>query len=542
MNLKRLLYQNMEKIHFDHVINHLYYTLFDKNNPLLPKNLDLKYQKPDSINDYLVLFPLLYGTRKMEIAINGTIAHALSLRGLPTNFVFCDYKMPLCIMKTSETGIMCASCEYVAKKFIRQWHLTSSWTSDFINITNLKSAKKFVESFDFQDYSEVIYKDINIGKYAESSTKRYLLKGELENFQDKDVFKAYLISAVMHVELSENIFKELKPSHLIVSNIAYLPGIFVEFFQKKGTNCIACDFGLLKGTINLNHLDNEKITLYDVSNEFWMKYSENKLSKDEFSKFDAFFNFRRQGRRAHINYGKFTNKDREQFNLLKIDFNEKYTVLFTNLLWDASLANADVVFENQLEWIHKTINWFSKNDSKNLIIKIHPAEEIVGTHQNILSYIQHNFPDIPDNIKVIEPKSSINTYLLYEIVDHGIVYTSTAGLEMAIMGIPTIVNAITHYRNKGFTFDVQKKSEYFDLLERIEKLKMTSEMRDSAYKYGYLHFYKRQIPFGFIEFGKKSYSPKKLNLMSWKELMPGRNEYLDLICDGITDNKKFFIR
>lgn len=542
MSLNKLLYKTAEKIHLDNFINNMYYTHIDNNNPLLPENLDLNYHYNNNTNnnDCRVLFPLLYGTRKMEIAINGIIAHALNLRGLQTNFIFCEYNMPLCMMKTCESGIMCASCRYVAEKFIRKWQLTSNWVSDFITIDNLKSAEKIVESLDFQDYSEMIYKGINIGKYAEASTKRYLLKGELEEIHDQKIFKDYLISAIIHVDLSEKIFVDLKPTHLIVSNIAYLPGIFVEYFQMNGIKCICCDFGLLKGTINLNHINEGKMTLYDVSSNFWSEYSKNKLSKEELIKFNSLFNFRQKGKGVHINYGKFTHDDKKQLKLLNIEFDNKYTVLFTNLLWDASLANSDLIFKNQLEWIHETIEWFSKNNSKNLIIKIHPAEVIIGTNQDVLSYINFNFPQLPDNIKIIDPKSSINTYFLYEIVDHGIVYTSTAGLEMAIIGIPVIVNAITHYRNKGFTFDVQKKSQYFDYLEQIEKLKMTSEMRDLAYTYGYLHFYKRQIPFDFIEFGKKAYSPKKLNLMNWTELMPGQNEYLDLICNGIIYNKEFF--
>ena len=50
----------------------------------------------------------------------------------------------------------------------------------------------------------------------------------------------------------------MKPSHLIISNIAYLPGVFVEYFEKRGVQCIACDFGTLNGTIHLNHLDEDR--------------------------------------------------------------------------------------------------------------------------------------------------------------------------------------------------------------------------------------------------------------------------------------------
>ena len=243
----------------------------------------------------------------------------------------------------------------------------------------------------------------------------------------------------------------------------------------------------------------------------------------------------------HLNQGQFahTQSKANILRILNIQDEKNIGILFTNLSWDASMIGVDITFKDSFEWVNETIKWFVKNKHKTLIIKVHPAEGIVGTRLSFLTYIRSMFPELPGNIKIIPPKSEFSIYDLMDIVDYGIVYTTTAGLELVIKGKPVITVASTHYRGHGFTYDSTDIENYFNLLNKSEELIVSPEMKDLAKKYGYLHFCAREIPFDFIKYDGKKYLSSCLDYKNWRELLPGSNEYLDLICNGIINNKEF---
>ena len=544
MSVKHKVFEISKKLHLDEELIRLYVKLFSHGKSLLINPRNMKYPAIEYNNNNLVLFPLLYGGRCTEMVLQAVLSHALNLRGVRSKFILCDRKLPICLSKVIDNINVdsCYSCYYMGKKFASNLNIPINWIGDFIKDKDITDANKLVSSLDSDEYCGLKYKGVNIGKYAEAATKRFLLTGVIEDKEfDKNIFSKYLVSAVIHVELSERILTEIKPTHLIANNIAYLPGVFVEYFSKHGVKCIVCDFGVLNGHLNLNHLDHERKELYQISSKTWKKYSAQTLSDTQKRELEALLSLRVRGTGMFADHGKFAQiKNKEQIaELLNIDTKKSIGILFTNLPWDASLAGVDVVFKDSFEWVYETINWFAHRNEKLLIIKVHPSEEIFGTRQNFLSFIHSKFPELPENVIILPPKTEISTYGLFDVTDYGIVYTSTAGLEMAIRGIPVITTAQTHYRKKGFTFDATDRGGYFDLLENAERLEMNSKMRKLANKYGYLHFCDREIPFKFIEFGGENFALPKSKLNDWHALLPGSDENLDMICNGIIYGKEF---
>ncbi|MCK4732793.1 MAG: hypothetical protein KAT65_10090 [Methanophagales archaeon] len=544
MNIKQKVLGIARKVHRDKELFYLYFKFFSPSKSLLINPRNVKYPTVDYNNSDLVLFPLLYGGRCTEMALQALLSHALNLRGVRTKFILCDRKLPICLSKVIDNINVnnCHYCYYVGKKFASKMNMSANWIGDFIKDENITDSNKFVSSLNFDEYYDLNYKGVNIGQYAEAATKRFLLTGVIEDREfDKSIFSKYLVSAALHVELSERILTTLKPTHLVISNIAYLPGIFVEYFSNNGVKCIGCDFGILNGHLKLNHLDKERKDILEISSKVWEKYSAQTLSDTHKKELEELLASRARGTGMQVDHGKFAQiKSKEGIaNLLNIDIKKNIGILFTNLLWDASLARVDVVFKNPFEWIYETINWFARHDEKILVIKVHPAEEIHGTRLSFISYINSKFSELPENIILLPPKTEISTYSLFDVVNYGIVYTTTAGLEEAIRGIPVITAARTHYREKGFTFDATNKEQYFRLLESAEKLEMTPRMRDLANRYGYLQFCDREIPFKYIEFGEENFLSPELRLKDWHELLSGSDENLDMICDGIIYGEEF---
>ena len=108
------------------------------------------------------------------------------------------------------------------------------------------------------------------------------------------------------------------------------------------------------------------------------------------------------------------------------------------MLWDAASAQREIVFRNPIEWVFETIEWFASHPEKQLIVKIHPAEVVIGTNQPFAEMIRKKIPELPSNVRLIEPDEKVNSWSIYKVTDLGIVHTTTAGMELPLLGIPCI--------------------------------------------------------------------------------------------------------
>lgn len=176
-----------------------------------------------------------------------------------------------------------------------------------------------------------------------------------------------------------------------------------------------------------------------------------------------------------------------------------------------------------------------------MIVRLHPGEIVdsVASRDSMQNKINQIFPELPENIKIIPPTSSVSSYTLMELSDVGLVYTSTTGLEMAIKGIPVIVAGIPHYRGKGFTFDPSTEEDYYkmnNLIMNGDELKEIIEKRKEISKrYAYRLFFDGCIPFKpTMETASKKLNQKiTFSFHSVIDLLPGKDKGLDIACERI---------
>ncbi|MDB4492506.1 hypothetical protein N9200_00665 [Akkermansiaceae bacterium] len=189
---------------------------------------------------------------------------------------------------------------------------------------------------------------------------------------------------------------------------------------------------------------------------------------------------------------------------LNIPEQKKILVLFTNVLWDAASSERDIIFESPIEWVSRTIEIAEEHqESLHLILRIHPAELVIGTEDGFQQIIESYFPKLPQNVSLLPANSDVNSWTLYELGDVGIVHTTTAGLEMAMEKKAVIVVSETHYRNKGFTIDPTSADEYTQLILN-SKINESQQINSRlAKKYAYLIFIKYQFYFPFVSMDRQ---------------------------------------
>lgn len=183
----------------------------------------------------------------------------------------------------------------------------------------------------------------------------------------------------------------------------------------------------------------------------------------------------------------------------KLGLDQRPVVLLaTNVLGDSLTLGRQVFSKSMAEWISRTVQYFIGRPDVQLVIRIHPGE--VLTHgQSMADVVQEVLPRLPENIRLIRASDEINTYDLIEVADVGLVYTTTVGLEMAMMGLPVIVAGQTHYRERGFTYDPDSWVAYFKLvghiLENPDEFRLSREQVNQAWQYAYRFFFDYPQPF-----------------------------------------------
>jgi capsule polysaccharide export protein KpsC/LpsZ len=200
--------------------------------------------------------------------------------------------------------------------------------------------------------------------------------------------------------------------------------------------------------------------------------------------------------------------------------------LFTNLLWDASLSGSDCAFSDPFEWIRETIEHAREDPGFELLIKTHPAEAMRGTNESICAWIQETWNSLPPNIEVIPPDTDLSPYDVMDNLDVGIVYNSTAGMEMAYAGKPVIVAGYAHYKRYGFTYDIDSPEHYRSIIKSIENLQCDPDMQKIARRYVYYFFYEKHVPFPY---STEMSGEKLFQEIQHTDIGPGNTDFDNLV-------------
>jgi hypothetical protein len=164
-----------------------------------------------------------------------------------------------------------------------------------------------------------------------------------------------------------------------------------------------------------------------------------------------------------------------------------------------SLALGRQVFTSGMaDWLTKTVRHFAQRDDIQLVVRVHPGELLGAGHPSV-EIVHSAIPELPPHVTVVPPESSVNTYDLIELANLGLVYTTTVGMEMAMNGIPVIVSGMTHYRQKGFTYDPETMPEYVSALDQLLRLpadyRLPQAQIELAWGYAYRFFFEYPFPF-----------------------------------------------
>ena len=469
------------------------------------------------------------------------LMNALALRGHECKSFVCESLVRACEVKFVDTdsSALCKRCEIRSKALFSFSNTDYFRSSRFTVKSDEEKAKRLLprNNIELRGFS---YEGIKFAEIVRPSLFHYLRIGSDQDSDEYyDVYRRFVVSAIVLFWIQERIIKDYNPDVVFVINGLFYPGaLLVELAKRNGIRHITYECGYISGCLVFS--DTTPSVWFPTEN-IWEKYREMPLSDEENEALDSYLNERVYGKRTSIQLWDKPDFDKEKaISRYNIKQYKKVFSLFTNILWDSAAIGCDEAFGGLADWVRSTITYFA-SQAKDclLIVRVHPAEiKIPGqeSREKILDSINGDIKDLPPNVVILGPEDNTSSYLIMELSDCVLVNTSITGVEAACYGKPVVVVGKTHYKSKGFTFDVKTREEYFGIVLGIMSGRLSYDdknIRKIARRYAYTFFFRYMIDFPFTNQTITKFNSTLLSISSIKNLMPDQNANLDSICSFI---------
>jgi hypothetical protein len=357
--------------------------------------------------------------------------------------------------------------------------------------------------------------------------------------RDAQVYRDFLRAGAEVALLAPRVLQKIQPDVVLELNGQFFAERIFNRYVAKGTNIVTYEVGWRTNTLGFDSLSEAGPINLDSS---WDEAKQRRLTSREEEELDTWITKRAAGDMQRDFYIRFSvDKTSNPITALGLDPNLPTAVLFTNLVWDTAVLGRDLAFGSIKEWIVHTVRMFNEWPKRQLIIRIHPAEDLRPAMESSekLADVVAALGPLPHNVRVVPARQQLSSYALMEHCQVGVVYTSTTGFEMALRRKPVIVAADVYYREKGFTYDVHQTEDYAALLnEAFNNQSLDNEQSILARRFAYLLLFRylHKIPVVLQR-------PRDLPMFDPSEvdlLLPGAlPEFDELIARLVTPGKDF---
>lgn len=485
-----------------------------------------------------ILFFSPYVIWKTHTFWEATILHSLKLRGNHTKLVLCDGVMKTCDLKMRGQA-SCISCQDAATSIASGLNLDFEWIGRYQHITDLEVASRWVKSLSKSDLWSATFNGWQVGKWIKSTIHKNLRKTEIDLSSDseylvsRDLIEGGLLTALSFDRLLNN----YKPDTLFLFNGRHAPyRIAYELATEKCIRTITHEVSPRKDS-SILLTENAGIHNLKARKSFWKDWNDVPLTAHEISQIADYLDKREND--EHTN--SFLTDGARSCDT------EDLIVLFTSseeeVLMDETWQEGP--YQNQMQWIHHTVGFFKSHPDHKLIIRTHPntagRKAILGGNRKALREFQELKQRSPNNVAVILPDEKVDSYSLMRCAKAGLVYHSTAGLEMCCKGKFVISAAGSLISGLEFCGTPQTENEYEELINKAIELPSDfydSDVQRSAYRFAYGLFYRQIMNLSLVHCEPQGHGVvSRLNYQNTSELKPGVDPELDAICDFVLGNR-----
>jgi hypothetical protein len=504
-----------------------------------------------------VLIATTVGGHLPSTTLESLLAVALTLRGANVSLLLCDEQLPACLrshitavpseadfIRDGPQGSGCIRCYSSGAAMFRTLGLTLRTLGALLTENDRQRARQLAGSLDQAEIPAFTLDGLAVGEHALAGALRFYARGTLEGPSSEAVLRRYMEAGLLTALACRRLLEETPFESACFNHGIYIPhGVIGEAARAAGVRVVNWNPAYRAQSFIFSHRETYHHTLMDEPTADWEHVPWNAERDAELT---SYLRSRWQGTRDWITFNanpeeRIAEVERE----IGIDLSKPTVGLLTNVIWDAQLHYRANAFRNMMEWVLGTIAYFRNRQDLQLLIRVHPAEVsgAVPSRQPVVEEIRAHFPDLPANVFVIPPESSISTYVTMLRCNAVVIYGTKTGVELTSEGVPVIVCGEAWIRNKGLTVDARSPEEYYGLLDRLPGPgRLSRETIDRARRYAYHFFFRRMVPVTSIApaTGMIARQVKyRVGVRELGDLQPGRDPGLDVICEGILSGRPF---
>lgn len=149
-----------------------------------------------------------------------------------------------------------------------------------------------------------------------------------------------------------------------------------------------------------------------------------------------------------------------------IDSGEGYDLLvLLNVRWDAAGLDLEVAFDSVETWLSQLLDWVASRQGTTLCIREHPTGTIGISGRDDYSDLVASRPELAGRVRYVKGDEALNTYRLIERCKAVLPWSTSAGIEGAILGKPVVVHTSAYYGEMGFCRKATSAQDYFAYVE-----------------------------------------------------------------------------
>jgi hypothetical protein len=516
--------------------------------PRLKKQLSGQVNGHDFIDEFKgkkILFPLIE-TSHFQYYQLAILAKSLQLRGAKIKVIVCGQSLDGCEIKSvrNEQDIdPCWRCRFNEKEVLPLFGLEVLKLNQILTKEEVNSFGNEARYLINADVKDIIRNGISLYQSIEDSIVRYFFGATPENTQYVNaVREAHTKTALMSIEVARRIDSEWMPT-TVISNMSCYSAWDSYYRYYSSSNDRYCHIS--RSAFNFNSIIYNSFDLFPATkrfNNYVKRRKDSRLEDFELKELRAFIGNRVAGDAdlfVENNYFSASKKIVKIKDALKYDETKRNIFLFSNLYWDVGLSDRSGLFPGVLDWIVGTIEIVKKDKNCHLYIKPHPAEVFgtAGSLKGVAQFVKEKYPGGVSNLTIIEPELKFNTYQLFPLINVGVIFTGTLGLEMMLAGIPVISTGKTSHNGFNLAAEPVTLSEYSQYL--LGKVEFKGVSKDLLELFSYFYFIRTQIPWRLT---KQVYSDDfdGFLIKSLDDLQFGRDPLLDHLCNCIVDSENTF--
>ena len=175
-------------------------------------------------------------------------------------------------------------------------------------------------------------------------------------------------------------------------------------------------------------------------------------------------------------------------------------LVLANVCWDSAVSARGSGFGSYLDWLDAVLELARRRPLVEFTLRVHPGEARLDydpTLDRTEAWLGER--PLPDNLLVVGADDPHSTYELMRRAAVGLVYSTSAGLEMACGGRPVVTCGEVHYAGKGFTIDCDGPAGLASCLDGALAEVDTTRRAAAARRYAGRLFLDTPTPFPWVD-------------------------------------------